>query len=104
MPHLFSDVNKLIAAGNEFDRGGFTRAGRSLMKHGYREGDIFPKPIGAPEKVNSAGIEILKKIVSDPNRRVVNIPGRGVEIYSETGLGAYYRSDGTFRGFIVYGK
>ncbi len=48
-PGVFSggkiNVKKLSNAGKVIDRGGFTKAGRNLMKHGYREGSVFPKPL-----------------------------------------------------------
>ncbi len=39
------------------DKGQFTRAGRGLMKHGYREGSIFPKPLGTPDQIKNMGSE-----------------------------------------------
>ena len=33
------------------DRAGFTKAGRGLMKHGYREGSVFPKPVGMTHNI-----------------------------------------------------
>lgn len=47
---VFSDINKLLKAGQALDRAGFTKAGRALMKHGNREGSIFPKPSGNIER------------------------------------------------------
>ena len=53
------NTNKLAEAGKAVDRAGFTKAGRGLMKHGYREGSIFPKPNGNPAQVNEQGQKML---------------------------------------------
>ncbi len=100
---IFSDTNKLITAGNVFDRAGFTRAGRALMKHGYREGSFFPKPLGNPMQINKQGESILTEILNDPSRIIIKNTSGGIEIYAPNGRGAYFREDGTFRGFIEYG-
>jgi hypothetical protein len=50
-----SDTSKFARAGKAFDRAGYTKAGRNLMKHGYREGSAFPKPLGNPTQVNAHG-------------------------------------------------
>jgi hypothetical protein len=103
IPKLFSNISNLIRAGNAIDRAGFTRVGRGLMKHGYREGSFFPKPLGTPAQINQQGEAILKEILHDPNRTIFKNNRGGIEIYSQSGRGAYFREDGTFRGFIEYG-
>jgi len=59
-PGIFSggkfNVKRLADAGKAIDRGGFTKAGRDLMKHGYREGSVFPKPQGNSAQVNAHGL------------------------------------------------
>jgi len=104
IPKLFSNTGQLIEAGKMLDRAGFTRAGRSLMKHGYRKGSLFPKPLGTPAQINQQGEAFLKEIVSDPKRIILKNNRGGIEIYSQSGRGAYFREDGTFRGFIEYGR
>ncbi|HPE84679.1 MAG TPA: hypothetical protein PLO43_00675, partial [Chlamydiales bacterium] len=103
IPKLFANTNNLIKAGNVIDRGGFTIVGRSLMKHGYRKGSLFPKPIGNPAQINKQGEAFLKGILNDPKRTILKNNAGGIEIYSQTGRGAYFKQDGTFRGFIEYG-
>lgn len=103
IPSLFSNTEKLLQAGNAVDRAGFTKVGRGLMKHGYRQGGLFPKPTGNPAQINKKGENTLKAILHDPNRQVVKNKKGGIEIYASNGQGAYFRHDGTFRGFIEYG-
>jgi len=103
IPKLFSNTSNLIRAGNVVDRAGFTRVGRGLMKHGYREGSLFPKPLGTPAQINQQGEAFLKEILHDPKRTILKNNRGGIEIYSQSGRGAYFREDGTFRGFIEYG-
>lgn len=43
------------------DRGGFTKAGRGLMKHGYRDESVFPKPLGNPPNVNEHGQKSFRR-------------------------------------------
>ena len=103
IPKLFSNTSNLIRAGNAIDRAGFTRVGRGLMKHGYRKGSLFPKPLGTPAQINQQGEAYLKEILHDPKRTILKNNRGGIEIYSQSGRGAYFRKDGTFRGFIEYG-
>lgn len=103
IPKLFSNTNNLIRAGNAIDRAGFTRVGRGLMKHGNREGSVFPKPFGNSAEMNKRGQMILEEILHDPKRTILKNNRGGIEIYSQSGRGAYFREDGTFRGFIEYG-
>ena len=90
IPKLFSNITNLIKAGNAIDRAGFTRVGRGLMKHGYREGSFFPKPLGTPAQINQQGEAILKEILHDPKRIILKNNRGGIEIYSQSGRGAYY--------------
>ena len=74
------------------------------MKHGYREGrSFFPKSLGNPAQINKQGENILKEILNDPKRTILKNNRGGIEIYTSNGRGAYFREDGTFRGFIEYG-
>lgn len=104
IPTLFSNTRRLIEAGNIIDRSGFTRAGRGLMKHGYRRGSLFPKPKGNATQINIQGETFLKEILNDPKRTILKNNRGGIEIYSQSGRGAYFREDGTFRGFIEHGR
>ena len=50
---IFSNATQLKEAGKILDRGGFTKAGRGLMKHGYRERSVFSKPMGNQTQINA---------------------------------------------------
>lgn len=93
-------IDRLAEAGKEPDRGELTRAGRSLAKHGCRPNSSFPKPKGAPEEINQVGQSILEQIVKDPNKKIIKKSNGDIKIYSSDGRGAYFRNDGSFRGFI----
>ncbi|MEM8629582.1 MAG: hypothetical protein AAGF04_05930 [Chlamydiota bacterium] len=94
IPKLFSNTSNLIRAGNPIDRAGFTRVGRGLMKHGYREGSLFPKPLGTPAQINQQGEAFLKEILHDPKRTILKNNRGGIEIYSQSGRGVYFREYG----------
>jgi hypothetical protein len=93
-------VDKLSEAGKVIDRGGLTKAGRGLMKHGYREGSVFPKPMGNHLQINKEGQFVLEKILNDPNKKVYRLADGSLKIYSADGRGAFFKQDGSFRGFI----
>lgn len=50
-------------------------------------------------QINQQGEEFLH----DPKRTILKNNRGGIEIYSQSGRGVYFRDDGTFRGFIEYG-
>ena len=107
-PGIFSggafNANKLSEAGKAVDRAGFTRAGRGLMKHGYREGSVFPKPVGNPAQVNEHGQKVLESILNHPEKKL--IPGeferfgKVVDVYASGIGGARYTAEGEFIGFL----
>ncbi|MEX0962376.1 MAG: hypothetical protein WDZ28_05940 [Simkaniaceae bacterium] len=41
--------------------------------------------------------------MNDSKRVIIKNEKGGIEIYSQSGRGAYFRNDGTFRGFIKDG-
>jgi hypothetical protein len=100
---IFSST-ELLESGKVIDRGGLTKVGRALMKHGYRENSIFPKPIGNPTQVNEHGIKVLESILNHPEKKI--IPGeferfgKVVDIYAPDIGGVRYSTDGEFIGFL----
>ncbi len=101
-PGMFTKIsfstNQLAETGKAIDRAGFTKAGRGLMKHGYRDGSVFPRPTGNPEQVNAQGQKVLESLLNHPEKIIyeyshpsfgkvieVAIPGRG---------GARFTADG----------
>jgi hypothetical protein len=93
-------IGELAEAGKIVDRGGFNEAGRSLMKHGYRKDSVFPRPTGNAIDINSRGQTILEELLCDPNKKIYPLPNGDVKVYSSNGRGAYFKKDGSFRGFI----
>ncbi len=92
------------ASGRTPDRGGLTRAGRSLAKHAGREGSSFSHPGGGPNELNAAGQNHLESIISDPRRTIMQgFSGRFgnvTDIYSPTGQGARFDSNNQFIHFL----
>lgn len=102
--NVFSNTNKLIEAGKIIDRAGFTKAGRALMKHGYRENSVFPKPTGKPAQINEKGQKILEYILNHPERKIYqkhtkNL-GEVVDIHAPKIGGVRYNKLGEMIGFL----
>lgn len=97
-------ANKLAEAGKAVDRAGFTKAGRGLIKHGYREGSIFPKPTGNPSQVNEQGQKILESILNHPEKKVVykntSNFGEVMDVHAPGIGGARFNSAGEMIGFL----
>ncbi|WP_145599483.1 hemagglutinin repeat-containing protein [Yersinia alsatica] len=81
--------------------GNFTVAGRSLQKHGSREGSAFPVAKGTPAQMNEQGQKILDGIVKTPGATVKegNRFG-GFDVIAPDGRGARFDPQGNFRGFL----
>ncbi len=96
--------SKLLEAGKILDRGGLTKAGRGLMKHGYRKGSVFPKPIGTPAQVNEQGQKVLESILSHPEKQLIpgelERYGKVIDIYAPNIGGVRYSAEGDFLGFL----
>ncbi|CAM3655793.1 hypothetical protein ERUR111494_05330 [Erysipelothrix urinaevulpis] len=75
-----------------------------MAKHGGREGSAFPNPTGSPADIIAQGEQILKTILSDPNKttNIYSHPrfGEVIDIFNSFGLGAKYDSLGKFIGFL----
>ncbi len=82
----------------------FTKAGRALMKHGYREGSVFPKPIGNPAQINEHGQKILERIIAHPERVIVRknlkVLGEVVDIHAPELGGVRFSPSGEMIGFL----
>jgi len=95
----------LLKAGNALDKGGLTKLGRALMKHGSRTNSVFPKAIGNPSTINQQGEKVLKSILNDPNVQSATRNharfGDVLEFKIPGGPGARFSSDGkSFIGFL----
>jgi hypothetical protein len=90
----------LLDAGKQPDRGGLTRAGRALEKHGGRVGSVFPKATGNTASKNVQGQSVLEDILLNTNNAVPNRFG-GFDYYGgKLGGGARFDKDGNFKGFL----
>lgn len=97
---------KLAELGKEFDRNGFTKAGRAIQKHqkSSRPGTgSYPKIKGRPEAYNNAGQDVLESILNDSaavsTSRHHAKRGYITEIKLPDGRGARFGKDG-FMGFL----
>ena len=103
LPEEFS-VEDLARAAAEPDRGGLTRAGRSLHKHGSRPGSVYPVPRGSAEAMNRLALEMVIAILVDPINEVKRRPhgrhGVVLDILSSSGRGLRYRENGAFINFL----
>ncbi len=59
-------ISELLQAGQQMDRGGLTKAGRALQKHGGRPNSVFPNPKGSMSQINQQGQQILGDILHHP--------------------------------------
>jgi hypothetical protein len=57
--------DELLTAANELERGGLTKAGRSLAKHGARPDSAFAQPRGNPQAINQSAHQIVQAILED---------------------------------------
>jgi hypothetical protein len=94
----------LIEAGKVIDRSKFTKAGRGLMKHGYREKSVFPKPVGNQVQINAQGQKILEQIINHPNKVIsyknTRRLGEVVDIRVSDVGGVRFNSSGEMIGFL----
>ena len=63
-------LDALSNAGKVADRGGLTRAGRALDKHGNRTPTAFPRATGNPAVKNAQGQFQLDDILTNPSSNV----------------------------------
>lgn len=99
------NVKKFSNLGKVADRAGFTKAGRGSMKHGYRKGSVFSKPVGNPSQVNQHGQQALESILNHPEKKVVQytnkLYGPVIEIEAPKLGGVRFNGDGTeMMGFL----
>jgi len=93
-------MDALKGAGQAPDRGGLTRAGRALAKHGGREGSVFPRPTGSPADINQQGQAVLEDILGNVSRTRGNTYG-GIDYFGGLrGGGARFDAQNNFIGFL----
>ena len=100
-----SSVDELIQVANQADKGGLTRVGGALQKHGSRAGSSFTKVTGNPVNMNTQGQKVLEKILTNPGAtrttRYHARFGNVMEVKNPGGQGARFSADGKkFIGFL----
>ena len=99
------DLDDLSDAARAHDRGGLTKAGRSLQKHGNRSESAFARPSGSPEDINRQGHGIVDDILTNPESTVSTKEtgrfGQVLEVWEPGGRrGVRYSSDGEYIHFL----
>ena len=101
---IIANMDKFAEAGRAMDRASLTKAGRGLMKHGYRDGSVHPKPVGTIAEVNKLGQEVLESILNHPEKLVTQRPhpnfGKVIDIMVPEKGGVRFTSDGKMIGFL----
>jgi RHS repeat-associated protein len=102
----FSQIDRLSRAAAAPDRGGYTKAGRSLTKHGSgaRPGNQkFPDSKGSPTQINRIAQEQVDDILSNPGTTVTNTSkgrfGPTIEYTAPDGRGLVFKANGEFLFF-----
>ena len=97
-------VDALSKAAGAADRGGLTAAGRSLQKHGGRQGSAFPAAKGNPTSINQQGQNIVDDILTSTgsvtSTRHHARYGNVTEVRAPDGRGVRYDSKSNFMGFL----
>ena len=100
-----AEKQRLRDSAEKPDRGGLTKAGRALAKHGQRPGSAFPQPSGGPDAINQQGKAVVDDILDNPgSRTTAQSTGRfgdTLEVRAPDGRGLRYSNDGNeFIGFL----
>jgi len=82
------------------NRGGLTKAGRALEKHGSRPGSVFPKATGRVADKNAQGQAALDDILGGVSKTSPNRFGGSDYFGGSRGGGARFDGDGNFIGFL----
>jgi RHS repeat-associated protein len=93
-------TSALSKAGQVLDRGGLTKAGRALEKHGSRPGSVFSKATGNATAKNAQGQAALDDILGNVSRTSPNKFGGHDYFGGGRGGGARFDSEGNFIGFL----
>lgn len=92
-PHAARGASALSKAGQVLDRGGLTKAGRALEKHGSRSGSVFPKATGKVGAKNTQGQAALDDILGTYPKRVrISTEGRTTSVEVEAVVPASTRT------------
>ena len=92
-------LDDLSKAAGALDRNGFTRAGRSLQKHGDRPGSIWPQTSPNPAMANPQAQSLVDDILTTPGSQVIPNPRGGWDAIAPDGRTLRFNRDGSFQGF-----
>ena len=100
-----ASIGEMSHAGTFHDRGGLTKAGRALDKHGRRVDTVFPEAMGNIHEKNMQGQRILDEILNHPNKKIILDKATRskrlvIDIYHPNGHGARFSRDG--KEFITF--
>ena len=102
--HNACDLDSLSRAAGAADRGGLTRAGRSLVKHTDRPGSPLPPVTGSPASINAQAQNIVDSILTHPlsTTSTRNHPRFGpiLEFMEPGGTGLRFTASGDFLHFL----
>lgn len=86
------------------DRGGLTKAGRALQKHGGRPSSVFPKPNGNLSTINQHGQDVLDNILTHPYSKSSFWKHRSlgdvIDVSTPSEGGTRFRRNDNFIGFL----
>ncbi len=106
VPRGRAAVDDLLSSASQADRGGLTRAGRSLTKHGKgaRGGNrLFPPARGNPEQINRQAQTIVEEILGNSETKVLRSTrgrfGETIEYIAPDGRGIVYDAQRNFLFF-----
>lgn len=95
-----ASIGEMNHAGTFHDRGGLTKAGRALDKHGQRPDMVFPKAMGNIHEKNMQGQKVLDEILKHPDKQVFFKKVESlnyeecIDIWHPDGYGARFTKDG----------
>jgi len=93
-------LENILSAGQALDRGGLTKAGRALEKHGSRIGSVYPRATGNVVSKNAQGQRALANILKGKTHSRRNGYG-GLDIINDrTGKGVRLDQNGNMMGFL----
>ena len=99
-----SSLYDISRAAGATDRGGLTKAGRALEKHGSRPGSAFPPATGSVANKNALGQNVVDDILTSPGATTTTRHharfGDVTEITATDGRGVRLDSNGNFIGFL----
>ncbi len=94
-------MHDLSRAAGEADKGGLTKAGRALQKHGDRPGTAFNRPASnSARALNPAGQEVVDELLTNPGSQFRPNRIGGWDVRAPDGRGVRFNPDGSFRGFL----